>query len=131
MLGYLLMDKKTSDEAMVEGLAAAANRRRRTHLDNIMESRSRDSFTVVIDEKDAIIAQLKQELDLALVGRNAFLGALKQVANYDVPENKNRACYLSSRHFDAQLDKLLAEGIIKSDPRQDKAWRELQGYRPV
>lgn len=76
------------------------------------------------------VAFLEEEVALCDARIEAYKGMRNKLLDMDDPKVAQAYQYQHWRIEDRALDKLLASGRLKKDPRPSKEWRERNGYVP-
>lgn len=83
----------------------------------------RMSFEELVAERDELIARQVAEL-------SSYYYLIADLVDIDNPVIREQLREVKSRHMDNELDKMLAAGQLRSDPRLDPEWCADTSYRP-
>lgn len=74
------------------------------------------------------IAAMQEKIEILTAEGNAETNVIRELVDVTKPENKYAIRKIRSRKLDEELDRLLAKGYIKNDPRSDPEWVDLMKY---
>ena len=92
-----------------------------------------DVIIKLLDEVDAAKQEmqlLQEAMEIQEAQIVASAASINTLVGNISPEDRHRIRYRRSRHFDEEMDRLLAAGIVTTDPRKDPQWVEEHKYIP-
>jgi hypothetical protein len=77
------------------------------------------------------LQEMEEHAEMLAAEREATFGVIAQLVDLKDPEKLEKVRRLRSRAMDREFNRLLANGVLRSDPRQDPEWRKDMNYRPA